>query len=391
VEWAQRELMLRVGLSIPLQALRGYDDPEVGRLYGRARELCRQEGETPYLLPVLWHLSWYYNARAEHRLACEMAEYLLALAERAENSLAAAAAHLVIGHTFFLAGEWVESRTHLERAVTLCRALEQQQSTTFLYGLDIGEISMLGLCANLTILGYPDQGLEMGREALAYAEKLSYPLAMVAAYGYLAMHHMYRRDPQAAWEMGEACVRVSAEQGFAFWEVTGRLCCGWALVEQGLVEEGAALLRQYIAETQATGTKKGAMLPLAGLAKACGKMGQVEKGLGLLDEALTLALDSAEYFYEAEIHRLKGELFVMQGEEMEAESCFGHAIKVADQLDAKLWELRATVSLCRLWQQQGRRAEARERLARIYGWFTEGFDAPDLREAKALLEALSHR
>jgi predicted ATPase len=203
------------------------------------------------------------------------------------------------------------------------------------------------------------------------------------------MHHMYRRDPQAAWEMGEACVRVSAEQGFAFWEVVGRLCCGWALVEQERVEEGAALLQRYVAETRATGTKKGAMLPVAGLAMACGKMGQVEKGLGLLDEALTLTLDSAEYFYEAEIHRLKGELFVMQGEEEEAESCFGDAIEVADQLDARLWVLRATVSLCRLRQQQGRRAEARERLARVYGWFTEGFDAPDLQEARALLEELA--
>jgi tetratricopeptide (TPR) repeat protein len=389
MERARQELMLRVGLAVPLQALRGYADPAVGHLCDQARELCGQVGETPYLLPVLWHLAFYYNVLADTRVAYELGEQLLELSERAKHSLAAAAAHFVIGHALFMSGEWVRSRVHMEQAVELCRVLQEQQSTTFLYGHDIGVASLSGLCADLTILGYPDQGLARGQEALARAEELSFPLSLVTALGILSLNHLYCRRAQEAWDLGKACDRLSVEHGFVYWAAVGRYCCSWALIEQGRVEEGTAQIRQVIVDTQATGCKEARTLRLTTLAEAYGKMGRIKEGLDLLKEALMFMCCTGERVYESEIYRTRGELLLMQGEEEEAESCFGHAIEVADQLDAMLWVLRATVSLCRLWQQQGRREEARERLARIYAWFTEGFDAPDLLEAKALLEELA--
>jgi len=382
MERARRELMLRVGLAVPLQSLRGYGDPEVGRLYNRARELCQQVGETPYLLPVLWYLAFYYCVRAEYRTACE-------LAERAGNPLATAAAHFaVVFASLYMFWEWVESRVHLEQAVALCHDMQEQRSMPFLYGQDIGVISLATLCIALTFQGYPDQGLERGREALARAEELAYPLTQAAAFGYLGLCYVHRRDPQMAWEMGETCLRLSSEQGFAYWAILGRYDCGWALVEQGRAEEGAALIQQVIADAQATGCEEARTMRLAGLAGAYGKMGQVEDGLVLLDEALGFALSRDEHFYESEVYRVKGELLLLQGEEAEAEACFQRAAEMAGRLGLRLSELRATVNLCRLWQEQGQQQKAKERLAQIYGWFSEGFDLVDLQEAKALLEEL---
>jgi predicted ATPase len=211
---------------------------------------------------------------------------------------------------------------------------------------------------------------------------------MATAFGNLGLNHLYRREPQETWGFGKECDHLSTEQGFAYWAVLGKSCYGWALIEQGQVEEGSALMRQAAVDTQAIGCRVARTIRLTGLAEAYGKMGRVEEGLALLDEVLALVRSSDEHMYEPETHRLKGELLLVQGEEGEAEACFRRAVEVARQRSARLWELRATVSLCRLWQEQGRREEAREKLAEIYNWFTEGFDLPDLQEAKALLEEL---
>jgi predicted ATPase len=246
-----------------------------------------------------------------------------------------------------------------------------------------------GLCAVLTILGYPDQGIAQGREALNRAEKLSWPLAMATALGNLGLNYLYCWDSQEAWSFGGECDRLSTEQGFAYWAALGKSCCAWALIEQGQVEEGAALMRQAAADAQAIGCRVARTIRLTGLAEAYGKMGRIEEGLALLNEVLALVRSSDEHMYEPETHRLKGELLLLQGEEGEAEACFQRAIDVARQQSAKMWDLRATTSLCRLWQWQGKHRKARKRLAQIYSWFTEGFDTLDLQDAKALLEKLS--
>jgi predicted ATPase len=165
---------------------------------------------------------------------------------------------------------------------------------------------------------------------------------------------------------------------------------GWALAEQGQREEGTAQMRKGLAAWRVAGAELGRPYYLALLAGVHGEEGQAEAGLAVLAEALATVKETGECNYEAELYRLKGELLLMMGAaEAEIEACFRHAIELACQQDAKSWELRATMSLCRLWQKQGKGEEARQILADMYGWFSEGFDTPDLKEAKALLEELS--
>jgi predicted ATPase len=250
-------------------------------------------------------------------------------------------------------------------------------------------------------LGYPDQALKKSQEALNLAQALSHPYSLAYAQLFAAIHSQLRREVQATREQAEAAMALSTEQGFTFWAAWGTMYRGWALVEQGQSEEGIAQISLGLANCQAAGAVVHRRLAL--LAGAYGLMGQPEAGLRLIAEALTTAHNQGDRRGESELYRLKGELLLKDegrgtaergapGEDenkAEAEACFLKAIEVARRQSAKSLELRAVLSLSRLWQEQGRREEARQMLAGIYGWFTEGFDTPDLKEAKALLEAMS--
>jgi predicted ATPase len=272
----------------------------------------------------------------------------------------------------------------------------------------------------LWYLGYPDQALKLSHEAVALAEGLSHPFSLAFALGSAALFHLLRREGQPARERAEAVMTLSTEQGFPYWLAFGTRVRGWALAEQGEVEEGIAQMQQGLAAFQAMGVAMGRTSNLAHLAEAYEKVGQTEEGLRMLAEALALVEKTGERYCEAELYRVKGELLLqasVQGpasqEEnqkakgkrqksktiepqsptpdpySEAEACFRKAIEVARKQQAKSLELQATMSLARLWQQQGKQKEAHEMLAGIYGWFTEGFDSRDLQEAKTLLEELA--
>jgi tetratricopeptide (TPR) repeat protein len=207
--------------------------------------------------------------------------------------------------------------------------------------------------------------------------------------GFAGLFHVFRRDAQMAREIGEACVDLCAGKGLAYWLEAGVFCRGWALAEEGQTEAGIGLMRQGIAGYRMTGEIAHTQR-LADLARICGTAGRTEDGLALLDDALEAVRRNEEHFYEAEIHRLRGDLLLLQGaDEAQAETYLQRAIELAQQQSARMWELRATASLCRLWQRQGKRRKARKRLARIYDWFSEGFDTLDLQEARALLEELA--
>jgi predicted ATPase len=207
------------------------------------------------------------------------------------------------------------------------------------------------------------------------------------------MLHQSRREPQAAHERAEALMALATEQRFAQQLAQATIMRGWALAAQGQGAEGTAQMRQGLAAHQATGTERLRPYHLALLAEAYASIGQTAEGLSLLAEALAAVDRTGERGWEAELHRLQGELLRAQAREsqqvQEAEACLHQALDIARHQQAKSWELRAAMSLSRLWQQQGKRAEARELLAPIYGWFTEGFDTADLQEAKVLLEALA--
>jgi predicted ATPase len=406
-ERAQQELTLQIALGVPLIATKGYAAPEVERVYARARELCQQVGETFQLFPVLSGLYAFYVVRAELQTARELAEQFMHLAQSVQDPPLLLEAHLALGINLFYLGKLAPTRAHLEQAVALYNP-QQHRSHAFLYGGADSGVACLSYAAwSLWMLGYPDQALKRIHEALTLARELSHPFSLAFALFFAAMLHQYRRKGQLAQERAEAAVALSTEQGFPYLLARGTILRGWVLAEQEEGEKGIAQMRQGLAAWQATGAELGRPAFLALLAEAYGKMGQVEEGLTVLAEALAVVDKGGERFYEAELYRLKGELLLAQeGKNQkpvlslvegargkrekvaEAGECFLKAIEIARRQSAKSLELRAVMSLARLWQQQGKRDEARQMLAEIYSWFTEGFDTADLKEAKELLEQL---
>jgi len=329
--------------------------------------------------------------RGELWMAQEVGEQLLDLARRTQELSLLLLAHNVLGDNAIWLGEFASARAHMEQGMALYDSQRHHALALRYGGFDPGLHSRYHAAFALWALGYPDQALERRHEALALARELSHPQSWASAAAHVAMLHGLRREWQAAQELAEAGMALSREHGFPLWLAWGTIHWGWALAEQGQSEEGMAQVRHGLAAWRATGTEIIRPYFLGLLAEAYRKGGQAEEGLGTIDEALALVQQHKETFCEAELYRLKGELLLSRaaGHEAEAEACFHHALAIACRQSARSWELRATMSLSRLWQQQGKRDEARELLAPIYGWFTEGFDTADLREAKALLEELS--
>jgi predicted ATPase len=243
----------------------------------------------------------------------------------------------------------------------------------------------------LWLLGHPDQSLTKSRQALALAKDLSHSFSLAYALDFAAFLHRLRREEQAAQEQAEAAMTLSTTQGFPLWLVIGMILRGGTRAAQGQAAEDTAQLRQGLAAFQATGAEVGRPYFLTLLAEVCGRCGQAEERLSLLDEALAAVRKTGERWYEAELYRLKGEALLARasGDFAEAETYFQQALDIARRQQAKALELRAAMSLGRLWQQQAKCREAHSLLAPVYEWFTEGFDTADLQEAKTLLEALA--
>jgi TOMM system kinase/cyclase fusion protein len=389
-ERTQHELTLYTVLGVPLRATKGLGAPEVGQVYARARELCQQVEETPQLFPVLRGLWEFYELQGELQTAREVGEQLLTLAQRVQEEELLLVAHSVLGDTLIWLGEFTVARAHLEQGIALYNP-QQYRSHAFLYGYDSGVHCLAFGAWALWYLGYPDHALRRIHEALTLAQELSHPFSFAFALAFAAWLHQLRREGQAAQERAEAAIAVASDQGFPFWESWGTVLRGWALAEQGQSAEGIAQMRQGIAAWRATGAELQLPYYLALLVEAYGQAGQAAEGLQVLAEALTAVHKTGERQHEAELYRLKGELLLTQAvpDAQEAESCLRQAVDVACQQQVKSLELRAAMSLSRLWQRQGKCTEAAELLAPIYGWFTEGFDTADLQEAKALLEELS--
>jgi predicted ATPase len=386
---AQREMVLQTTLGPALMATKGYAAAEVASAYARARELCRQMGETPQLFQALWGLWYFHLVRAEFQTAHELGAQLLHVAQRVQAPALLLVAHRVLGQTLAFLGEFSTARGHLEREMILYDP-EQHRASVSLYGQDQGVVCRSWAALTLWGLGYPDQALRCSREALTLAQELAHPFSLAYAMCFAGKFCQLRRDVQAAQAWAMAAMALCTEQGFALYLARGTILQGWAMAEQGQGAAGLAQMRQGLVAYQATGAAVFRPYYLASLAEAYGKVGQAGEGLALLGEALAAVHKTGERFCEAELYRLKGELLLVCSAENhgEAETCFQHALAVARHQQARAWDLRAAMSLSRLWQSQGKRAAARELLAPIYGWFTEGFDTADLQDAKALLEAL---
>jgi predicted ATPase len=298
-------------------------------------------------------------------------------------------AHRTLGMSLYFMGEVVQAREHLGRSVALYDP-QQHRALAFAYGQDPRVAALVYDAYTLWILGYPDQALRRSHEACTRAEELAHPFTLAYTFAVLAMFHQYRRDREEGRRHAEAATRVSREQGFPFWFGTGLILKGWACATRLQPAEQIASMHEGMAIYRATDA--GLFLPyfLTLLAEAYGEASQPEARLRLLDEARTVMDSTQERVYEAEMQRVQGALVLAQGADQHAlaEGYFQHALDIARHQQAKSWELRAAMSLARLWLQQGKRADAHGLLAPVYSWFTEGFDTTDLQEAKALLEEL---
>jgi predicted ATPase len=319
----------------------------------------------------------------------ELEEQMLRLAQRTGDPVLIALAHLALGRAAHYVGEFASAKAHEEHMVALYDP-QRHHALSFTYGMDPGVYSLIWVSWILWLLGYPDQALKRIQDAIALAQELDHPHSLGLAVGFAGMIHLYfLREFEAAQAYVEPMVELSAKEGLAFHEAFGITMRGSVRFEAGEVEEGIEQMLRGRGSIEATGVRAWRTMVFAELAEMHGKAGQAEQGLSVLGETLALVEETDERFYEAESHRLQGELLLMQDDETEAEVSFQKAIEVARRQQAKSWELRAAISLSRLWGKQGKREEARELLSEIYNWFTEGFDTADLKEARALLEELS--
>jgi DNA-binding winged helix-turn-helix (wHTH) protein/predicted ATPase len=395
-ERARQELTLQIALGAPLVALHGWPAPAVGTTYTRALELCQQLGET-FLRPfVLWGLCGFHSTRAEYQTARVLEEQLLRLAQDVQNPTVLIEAHYILGFTLSWLGEFTAAREHVEQGLTLY-SLQPPHSSPLFYGREPGVSCKNLLALILWHLGYPDQAFAQSRQALALAQELAYPFSIAWALDVAALLRALRREDHVAQERAEAAIALCTEQGFALFSAWGTVLRDLTLAKQGQDKRELTQVRQSLAACQATGAEFARTYFLALLAKAYEAAGQVEEGLTVVSEALAAVHRTGERAYEAELSRLQGELLLKRDVHglkskvrlySEAEACFRRAIASARQQQAKTLELQAVISLSRLYQHQGKKADAKRMLAEIYSWFTEGFDTAALKEARALLQEL---
>jgi predicted ATPase len=372
-----------------LMMTRGFAAPEAERVYARARALCQRVGETPQLFSVLRGLWQFYNGRGEYQTARELGEQCLQLAQQGHDTALLLEAHHTLWTTRLLLGELRLAQMHLEQSLALYDP-QQHRALAVLYGHD-PIVCCHGVAAvTLWLLGYPDQALRQLHAAHALAQEVAHPSSLAFARMLTAIAYQLRRETDAAHEQAEALIALATEHGFALFLAIGGILRGATRTALGQRGEQIDQIRQDLAAVRETGSALWEPYFLALLADICAQEGQVEAGLATLDEALAATQGKGQRMVEAELYRLRGSLLLQKGtSQAEVETWLQRALDVARRQEAKSLELRAAISLGRLWRQQGKRPKAHDLLAEVYAWFTEGFDTADLQEAKALLKVLA--
>jgi class 3 adenylate cyclase/predicted ATPase len=388
-ERIQQELLLQTTLGPALMNTKGFAAPEVEHAYARARELCESASESPQRFSVLRGLWQFYNGRGPYQTARELGEQCLQLAQQGHDTAHLLEAHHTLWTTHFLMGELPLARTHMEQGLAL-HDPEQSRALAVTYGHDPGVCCRGGAAVALWLLGYPDQALRQLHAAHALAQDVAHPPTVAFARMLTGIAYQLRRETDAAHEQAEALITLATEQGFALFVAIGGILRGATRTALGQRGEQIGQIRQDLAAVRETGSAVWEPYFLGLLADVYAQDGQVEAGLATLDEALAAAQGTGQRMVEAELYRLRGCLLLQTGTpQAEAETWLQRAVDVARRQEAKSLELRAAMSLTRLWRQQGKRQEAHDLLAGVYAWFTEGFDTADLQEAQALLDELA--
>jgi len=385
-----REVGLQIPLSVALMDQRGYSSQEVGDAWARTYELCQILGNAPQLAPALFGLSMMHTLRGEYDQGLEVAnQILLAAPEAEEPALLLSAGHFAIGWMSFLMGEFNQSLGHFDQ-VFVHTEPEHRQSHTMLFGLDLYLASQIWYGFNLQMLGKLDQARDRLKEELEGARILAHPYMWDYSHNAQSFFFEALGDPEITEGLALELKRNSEEHNITYGLVLTILHLGWVISCRGQLEEGITQMRQGLSAVKSVDVRAYVPFWSTLLIDAYRRANKPEQGLEVLHEVKELIDTTGERYYEAELHRLEGELLRLQGaDDIVVERSYCRAIEIARMQTGKFLELRATVSLARLWQSQGRESEAYEKLSEIYNWFTEGFDTKDLREAKTLLDELS--
>jgi predicted ATPase len=388
-EHMRRELSLQLALGLSLSLVKGGAAQEVRMAYERAEALSVQVGDNYAHLVALCGQFVSIITAGQLQKARELAGQAFALAEQLENPRWLAETRGMLGVVLEHMGEWATSRAYLEQALARYN-FQADDSLTLFHDLPIQLTQRRNLAMVLWHLGYPDQALERMNETVALSQAIDHPNGLAHTLNYSARLHQHRREAALTQTQAETAVALCKQYGLFASLADSMSLAGWALVQQGQGAEGIARIHAGLVVRQTRGIQLHLPVFLALLAEIYGQVGQPEQGLRVVDEALAMVEATEEHFAEVDLYRLKGELLHIQGVAGdEIESCLQQAVAIARHQNAKSLELRAALSLARLWQQQSKRIQAHDLLAEIYGWFTEGFDTLDLQEAKALLDELA--
>jgi len=395
---AQRrdEIKLQVALITPLLHVRGYAAPETKAAAERARLLIEQaEGmgepqEDPLLLFSVLYGFWVANLVAFNGdVMRELARQFLALAKKQGMTAPRMNGHRMMGTSLTLTGDIVEGRAHYDQAIALYDPVEHRPQATR-FGQDMGVAILTFRALALWLLGYPEAALSDATQAVKDAREIGQAATLLMALSFTCLTHVSCGNYEATNRQTEEAIALADEKAAPLWKALGITNQARVLALTGKASDAIQMFASGIAAYR-TGATIFMPLHLSHLAREYAEVGQFDDAWRCIREAVTAVETNRERWFEAEVHRISGEIAQLSPDPdaAKAEACFERALAVARQQQAKSWELRAAMSQARLWCDQGKRDDARNLLAPIYGWFTEGFDTRDLKEAKALLSELA--
>ena len=384
------EIEFRVALGVPLVGMEGAASQVVRENYIRAQMLCEQAGESEQLYPILWGLWLHHLYNSEMRRARELADRLIEVGQSRNDAALRLEGHHCQWPVRFVTGDLTASLEHCEQGMQLYRA-EVHHALTFTYGgHDPGVCARNVSAIALWLLGYPEQARERFDAAFSLARELGHSATMADALQMVVELTAMQRDEDTLEQQAEELLEFAKAENMFDNQTLANGLRGWVMFQRGDVQAGLGLMRESVGRWLEKGIAWTAV-PISLVAESLGQMGEMKEGVKLVDEALRLGQRDDVHWWEAELYRVKGELLLKGAPDAqsEAEDSFKRAIEIARTQDAKSLELRAAVSLARLWHTQGGSGQAHDLLDPICDWFTEGFDTADLKQAKALLDELT--
>jgi len=395
-EHAKHEMKLRMILIASMMAIKGFASAEVEEINARGRELFWRHGPSPELFYMLWSLNFYQQFSGEMHSSLGVSHQLMQVAEELKDGGLIMESHRSIGAVLVLLGRCSEALQHLEKGIALCARHHNQRDRVFV-GFESKVMLECFSALALLDLGYPDQSAEKAAAGLALARELDHPQTLVVAGHIAAQLHQAREEASFSYERAKEAMELADEYGLTVWVTYGLIELGWAIAELGNPQDGIEKMQRGVAEYEATGARLRSPYFLGLLADQLIKTGRVEEGILTITKALNLAEQTGERYLLAELHRIKGELFMKSSELnhsandsprstalSQARACFADAIAIAQQQGARSWELRAALSMHRLDLMLGNTNLTQ--LAEIYSSFTEGYETADLRLARGYLE-----